>query len=445
MERMVRILGGGLAGSEATWQLAQRGVAVELYEMRPRRTTEAHATGALAELVCSNSFRSQFLTTGAGLLKEEMRRLGSLVVRVGEANRVPAGSALAVDRECFSRALTAKIQSLPAVRIIREEVREIPPGVVILATGPLTSPALSDQLSTLLGSRHLYFYDAISPIVTAESINMEVAFRASRYEEGRGDYLNIPLTRVEYERLVDAILAAEVVPTRSFERCLVFEGCQPIEEMARRGRDTLAFGPMKPTGLMDPHSGKRPYAAIQLRQENHEGTLYNMVGFQTKMTYPEQRRVFSLIPGFEKIEFARLGSLHRNTFIDSPHHLLPTLQWRQRSDLFFAGQITGVEGYIESAASGLLAGINAARLIEGLAPDFPPATTALGSLSAYISDPSRKGFQPMNANFGLLPPLPTPARGKAKRGLMAERALKDLELWKAGLGQTPILEQVQEA
>jgi methylenetetrahydrofolate--tRNA-(uracil-5-)-methyltransferase len=445
MERLVRILGGGLAGSEAAWQLAQRGVGVELYEMRPRKTTEAHATGALAELVCSNSFRSQSLTAGAGLLKEEMRRLGSLVIRVGEANRVPAGSALAVDRECFSRTLTTEIQSLPEVRIIREEVQKIPPGVVILATGPLTSPALSDHLSTLLGFRHLYFYDAISPIVTAESINMEVAFRASRYEEGRGDYLNIPLTRVEYECLVDAILAAEVVPTRSFERCLVFEGCQPIEEMAKRGRETLAYGPMKPTGLIDPHSGKRPYAAVQLRQENHEGTLYNMVGFQTKMTYPEQRRVFSLLPGFEKVEFARLGSLHRNTFINSPHHLLPTLQWRQRPDLFFAGQITGVEGYIESAASGLLAGINAARVIEGLDPIFPPATTALGSLSAYISDSSRKGFQPMNANYGLLPPLPTPARGKVKRELMAERALKDLELWKAGHGQTPAFELVKEA
>ena len=445
MERIVRILGGGLAGSEAVWQLAQRGVAVELYEMRPRKTTEAHTTGALAELVCSNSFRSQSLTAGAGLLKEEMRRLGSLVLRVGEANRVPAGSALAVDRERFSQALTSEIQSLPDVRIIREEVQEIPPGVVIVATGPLTSPALSDHLSALLGSRHLYFYDAISPIVTAESIDMEVAFRASRYEEGPGDYLNIPLTRVEYGQLVDAILAADVVPTRSFERWRVFEGCQPIEEMARRGRDCLAFGPMRPTGLTDFRSGKRAYAAVQLRQENHEGTLYNMVGFQTKMTYPEQRRVFSLIPGFDKVEFARLGSLHRNTFIDSPHHLLPTLRWRGRPDLFFAGQITGVEGYVESAASGLLAGINAARIIEGLEPVFPPPTTALGSLSVYISDSSRQGFQPMNANFGLLPPLPIRSRGKVKRELMAERALRDLELWKAGLDQIPEIELVQQA
>ena len=445
MERVVRILGGGLAGSEAAWQLAQRDVSVELYEMRPRKTTEAHATGGLAELVCSNSFRSQSLTAGAGLLKEEMRRLGSLIVRVGERNRVPAGSALAVDRERFSQALTTELQSLPAVRIIREEVQEIPPGVVILATGPLTSPALSDHLSSLLGSRHLYFYDAISPVVTAESIDMEVAFRASRYEEGRGDYLNLPLTRVEYDRFVGAVLAANVVPTRSFERLLVFEGCQPIEEIARRGRETLAFGPMRPTGLIDPRTGKRPYAAVQLRQEDHEGTLYNMVGFQTKMTYPEQRRVFSLIPGLERVEFARLGSLHRNTYINSPHHLLPTLQWRRRSDLFFAGQITGVEGYIESAASGLLAGINAARLVEGMKPFLLPVTTALGSLLAYISDSSRRDFQPMNANFGLLPPLPTPARGKVKRGLMVDRALKDLEHWKAGFGRTTAFELVREA
>ena len=445
MERVVRILGGGLAGSEAAWQLAQRGVSVELYEMRPHKTTEAHVTGGLAELVCSNSFRSQSLTAGAGLLKEEMRRLGSLIIRVGERNQVPAGSALAVDRERFSQALTTELQSLPAVRIIREEVQEIPPGVVILATGPLTSPALSDHLSFLLGSRHLYFYDAISPVVTAESIDMEVAFRASRYEEGRGDYLNLPLTRVEYDRFVGAVLAANVVPTRSFERLLVFEGCQPIEEIARRGRVTLAFGPMRPTGLIDPRTGKRPYAAVQLRQENNEGTLYNMVGFQTKMTYPEQRRVFSLIPGLERVEFARLGSLHRNTYINSPHHLLPTLQWRRRSDLFFAGQITGVEGYIESAASGLLAGINAARLVEGMKPFLLPVTTVLGSLLAYISDSSRQDFQPMNANFGLLPPLPTPARGKAKRELMVDRALKDLEHWKTGFGRTTAFELVREA
>lgn len=447
MDRTVRIIGGGLAGSEAAWQLARRGVAVELYEMRPVRTTEAHATQFLAELVCSNSFRSQTLTTGAGILKEEMRRLGSLIIRVGEANRVPAGSALAVDRERFSQAITEELQSLPRVRILRDEVKEIPSGPVILATGPLTSPTLSDQLASLLGSRHLYFYDAISPIVTAESIDMEVAFRASRYDQGSGDYLNLPLTREEYGCLVDAILAAEKIPTRSFERFIVFEGCQPIEEMARRGRESLAFGPMKPTGLMDPHTGKRPYAVIQLRQENREGTLYNMVGCQTKMTYPEQRRVFSLIPGLNKAEFVRLGSLHRNTFIDSPRHLRPTLQWRSRPDLFFAGQMTGVEGYIESAASGLLAGINGARITAGLEPVYPPPTTALGSLLRYITDTSRQEFQPMNANFGLFPPLPFPtsARGKAKKELMAERALKELELWQTRVNETLPLPLAEEA
>lgn len=445
MEPRVRIIGGGLAGSEAAWQLAQRGVAVELYEMRPQRTTDAHSTQSLAELVCSNSFRSQSLTTGAGLLKEEMRRLDSLIIRVGEANRVPAGSALAVDRERFAGAVTEELHCLPQVRIIREEVKKIPPGPVILATGPLTSPSISKHLASLLGSQHLYFYDAISPIVTAESIDMEVAFRASRYDHGPGDYLNLPLTREEYHCLVDGILAAEKVPTRSFERFVVFEGCQPIEEMARRGRECLAFGPMRPTGLIDPRTGKRPYATVQLRQENREGTLYNMVGFQTKMIYPEQRRVFSLIPGLARAEFVRLGSLHRNTFIDSPRHLRPTLQWQYRSDLIFAGQMTGVEGYIESAATGLLAGLNGARITFGIEPVVPPPTTVLGSLLRYITDASRKGFQPMNSNFGLLPPLPTPARGKAKKELMAERALRELEIWKTGIVKKPSLQLAGQA
>ena len=429
MKTTVRIIGGGLAGCEAAWQLAQRGVTVELHEMRPLRGTEAHATDQLAELVCSNSFRSQSLSTGAGLLKEEMKRLGSLVIRVGEASRVPAGSALAVDRERFAQAMTREIQSLSGVQVIRGEVAEIPPGVVILATGPLTSPALSTHLSTLLGSRHLYFYDAISPIVTADSVNMDVAFKASRYDRGNGDYLNLPLNREEYEGLVKAILDAEKVPNWSFERFLVFEGCLPIEEMARRGRDTLAFGPMRPTGLIDPRTGTRPYAAVQLRQENYEATLYNMVGFQTKMTHPAQKRVLSLIPGLERVEFVRLGSLHRNTFINSPRHLLPTLQWRHRPDLFFAGQITGVEGYIESAATGLLAGLNAARTLGGRDPVVPPPTTALGALMAYITEPSRRDFQPMNANFGLLSAFSTRLKGKAKKELMAHRALTELDLW----------------
>jgi methylenetetrahydrofolate--tRNA-(uracil-5-)-methyltransferase len=429
VEKIVRIVGGGLAGAEAAYQLARRGVSVELYEMRPHRMTEAHATGNLGELVCSNSLRSSLLTAPAGVLKEEMRRLDSLVIRVAEGNRVPAGSALAVDRELFARALTQLVEALPKVRIVRQELREIPPGIVILATGPLTSTALSQHLATLLGSEHLYFYDAISPIVTAESVGMTVAFRASRYEKGDDDYLNLPLTREEYYHFVDALSIAERVPTHSFERFVPFEGCMPIEEIADRGKETLTFGPMRAVGLIDPRTGQRPYAVVQLRQENQEKTLYNLVGFQTKMTYAEQRRVFAMIPGLENAEFVRLGSLHRNTFINSPQHLCPTLQWRQRSNLFFAGQMTGVEGYIESAATGLLAGVNAARLIAEEPPVVPPSTTALGALLRYITDPERKSFQPMNVNFGLLPPLSEPLRKKAKKEMMAQRALADMEAW----------------
>jgi methylenetetrahydrofolate--tRNA-(uracil-5-)-methyltransferase len=435
MGSLVRIIGGGLAGSEAAWQLARRGVSVELYEMRPKRTTEAHATGDLAELVCSNSLKSVSLTTAAGLLKEELRRLGSLIIQIAEAYRVPAGFALAVDRERFARAVSTAIESLPQVRIVREEVLEIPPGLVILATGPLTSPGLSEKLKNLLGAGHLYFYDAISPIVTVESVDKNVAFRASRQGQGSEDYLNLPFIRQEYDRLIEAIQSAEKVPAHSFENFAVFEGCMPIEELARRGRETLAFGPMRPTGLIDPRTGKRPYAVLQLRQENREATLYNMVGFQTKMTYREQKRVFSMIPGLEKAEFVRLGSLHRNTFIDAPRHLLPTLQWRGDGRLFFAGQITGVEGYVESAASGLLAGINAARLSREAEAIFPPETTALGSLLKYVSDSSRKHFQPMNANFGLLPSLAVRAKGSARKEIHVRRALDDLGVWMKATGE----------
>jgi methylenetetrahydrofolate--tRNA-(uracil-5-)-methyltransferase len=429
MEDLVRIVGGGLAGSEAAWQLARRGVAVELYEMRPQRRTEAHATASLGELVCSNSLRSNSLSAPAGLLKEEMRLLDSVVIRTAEAHRVPAGTALAVDREKFAGALTEAIEALPNVRIVRREITDIPDGLVILATGPLTSPGLSQCLISLLGEEHLYFYDAISPIVTAESVNMNVAFRASRYDRDGDDYLNLPLSREEYYRFVDALLAADRVPTHSFERFVPFEGCMPIEEMADRGRETLAFGPMRAVGLSDPRTGKRPYAVVQLRQENRERTLYNLVGFQTKMTYAEQRRVLALIPGLEQAEFVRLGSLHRNTFINAPLHLLPTLQWRERGTLFFAGQMTGVEGYIESAVTGLLAGLNAARLLAGQELIVPPAATAVGALLRYITDPERKRFQPMNVNFGLLPPLPLPLRGKAKKEMMARRALADMAAW----------------
>ena len=437
MEPIVRIIGGGLAGCEAAWQLARRGVAAELYEMRPRKGTEAHATSYLAELVCSNSLRSASLTNAAGLLKEEMRRFGSLIVRVADRCRVPAGSALAVDRERFAAAVTNEIASLPGVRVVREEATDLPAETAILASGPLTSEPLSRALESILGATHLYYYDAISPIVTTESIDMNIAFAASRYDHGGDDYLNLPLTREQYASFIDALLAAEKVPAHSFEDLRYFEGCLPIEEMARRGRDTLAFGPMRPTGLTDPRTGKRAHAVVQLRQENRERTLYNMVGFQTKMTYPEQKRVFSLVPGLEGAEFVRFGSLHRNTFIDAPRHLLPTLQWRGRPTLFFAGQITGVEGYIESAASGLLAGLNAARLIHGKEPVAPPATTALGSLLAYITDPGRKDFQPMNANFGVIPAIEARIKGREKKQMMAERALGDLEDWLTAVGEKP--------
>ncbi|HXG51221.1 MAG TPA: methylenetetrahydrofolate--tRNA-(uracil(54)-C(5))-methyltransferase (FADH(2)-oxidizing) TrmFO [candidate division Zixibacteria bacterium] len=426
----VRVIGAGLAGAEAAWQLGRRGVRVELFEMRPRRMTEAHSTADIGELVCSNSLRSNALHTPAGLLKEEMRRLGSVVVRAAEAARVPAGSALAVDRALFSAALGEALAALPTVRVVREEVVEVPDGLTIIATGPLTSAALGEALAAMLGSEHLYFYDAISPIVTAESIDMKVAFRASRHGFEEGDYLNLPLTREEYERFVDALRTAERVPTRSFERFVPFEGCMPIEEMADRGRETLAFGPMRAVGLVDPRTGRRPYAVVQLRQENREATLYNLVGFQTKMTYPEQRRVFSMLPGLAQAEFVRLGSLHRNTFIDAPAHLQPTLQWRRRESLLFAGQITGVEGYVESAASGLLAGLNAVLLVAGKPPVVPPPTTALGSLVRYISDPHRRHFQPMNVNFGLLPPVAGAASKRQKREILAQRALRDLETWR---------------
>jgi len=431
MSNVVRIIGGGLAGTEAAWQLARRGVAVELFEMRPTRSTDAHGTEYLAEVVCSNSLRSDSLSAPAGLLKAEMRQLDSMIISVAQAHRVPAGSALAVDRDGFAQGVTQTIASLTNVKLIRQEVEAIPDdGIVILASGPLTSPALSRDLAAKLGEAHLYFYDAISPIVTAESIDMNVAYRAARYGKGGDDYLNLPLTREEYYRFIDALVAAHRVPTHSFERFLPFEGCMPIEEMADRGKETLAFGPMRAVGLIDPRSGRRPYAVVQLRQENRQQTLYNLVGFQTKMTYTEQRKVFALIPGLANAEFVRLGSLHRNTFINAPQHLLPTLQWRQRSTLFFAGQMTGVEGYIESAATGLLAGINAANLIVGGAPVVPPPTTALGALLGYISDPERKRFQPMNVNFGLIPPLSARLRGRAKKEMLARRALADMAAWR---------------
>ncbi len=426
---MVTVIGGGLAGSEAAWQIASRGVPVRLYEMRPVRATEAHRTDSFAELVCSNSLRSASLEAAIGLLKEEMRRLGSLVMAAADAAQVPAGLALAVDRDLFSRYITDTLTTHPFVEICREEVQSLPSGVVVVASGPLTSPTLSAQLRVLFGSEYLYFYDAISPVITAESINTDVVFRASRYNHGGDDYLNCPLTRDEYYHLVDEILAAEKTPEKDFERCIYFEGCLPIEEMARRGKDTLAFGPMKPVGLTDPRTGARPYAVVQLRQDDRAGALWGMVGFQTKMTYPEQRLVFRMIPGLEKAEFVRLGSLHRNTFIDSPRLLKPTLQFKGREDLFFAGQMIGVEGYLESAAAGLLAGLNASRLVKNEPLLTAPPTTSVGAMLTYVTSDERREFQPMNTNYGLFPPLAGKLRGREKKTALAERALHDLAAW----------------
>jgi methylenetetrahydrofolate--tRNA-(uracil-5-)-methyltransferase len=434
----VTVVGGGLAGCEAAWQLARAGVAVDLHEMRPACSTAAHVTDSLAELVCSNSFRNATLETAVGLLKEEMRELGSLVMRIADAHRVPAGACLAVDRVGFAREVTAAIEREPLVRLVRAEVTSIPESPTILASGPLTSATLSEALARLLGATHLYFYDAIAPTVTAESIDMTVAWKQSRYDKGGEDYVNCPLEREQYHAFVDALLASEKVPTREFERCIYFEGCMPIEEMARRGRDTLAFGPMRPVGLADPRTGRRAYAVVQLRQDDAPGSLYNVVGFQTKMTYPEQRRVFRMIPGLAHAEFVRLGSLHRNTYVNAPEVLLPSLQVAARRTLFLAGQIVGVEGYVESAAMGLLAGTNVARLLHGDALAIPPRTTALGSLLAYVTERGRKQFQPMNANYGLFPPLQRSSlRGREKRLGLAERGLADLRRWRDALAGGP--------
>jgi methylenetetrahydrofolate--tRNA-(uracil-5-)-methyltransferase len=428
------IIGGGLAGCEAAWQAAQAGVDVRLYEMRPQRKTEAHQTEYLAELVCSNSFRNASLETAVGLLKEEMRRLGSLVMQVADRTSVPAGAALAVDREHFASGVTEAIQNHAKISLIREEVESLPDGVVIVATGPLTSAALSAALQERLGEKHLYFYDAIAPIVSADSIDRTITFPASRYDKGGDDYLNCPFSRDEYYAFVDAILAADKVPSRDFERCTYFEGCMPIEELARRGRDTLAFGPMRPVGLIDPRTGKRPFAVAQARQDNQEATLYNLVGFQTKMTYPEQRRVLRMVPGLANAEFVRLGSLHRNTFINSPAVLRSTLQLRNAEQTFLAGQLVGVEGYVESAATGLLAGLNAVRLQSGEPLLVPPPATSLGSLLRYVTDRTRRDFQPMNANYGLFPPIDVRAKGRERRRALADRALRESEEWLAECG-----------
>lgn len=430
------IVGGGLAGSEAAWQAARRGARVTLYEMRPKEMTEAHKTGGLAELVCSNSLGSTDPQNAPGILKEEMRRLGSLVIASAEQTRVPAGSALAVDRDQFSMKITQTLEGHPNIRILHEEIGEIPSDCLcIIATGPLTSDKLSQAIRAVTQSQHLYFFDAISPIIDADSINMDIVFRASRYDEGRDDYLNCPMTEGQYQTFYDALVTAERVQPKEFEKIPYFESCLPIEVMAERGQKTMQFGPLKPVGLKDPRNGLRPYAVVQLRTENVHRTCYNMVGFQTKLTYPEQKRIFRLIPGLEQAEFLRYGSLHRNTFINSPQLLLKTLQFKARGTLFFAGQLVGVEGYTESAAMGGLAGINAARALAGQPLVTPPPTTAHGCLVSHIALSDPRHFQPMNTNFGLFPPLPSPPKDKEKkRQFIAQRALEDFETWKTQSG-----------
>ncbi len=430
------IVGGGLAGSEAAWQAANRGARVTLYEMRPKEMTKAHKTGGLAELVCSNSLGSVDPQNAPGVLKEEMRRLGSLIVASAEQARVPAGSALAVDRDQFSLKVTQALEGHPNIRILHEEIAEIPTDCLcIIATGPLTSDKLSQAIRAVTQSQHLYFFDAISPIIDADSINMDIVFRASRYDKGGDDYLNCPMTEEQYNTFYDTLMAAERVQPKEFEKTPYFEACIPIEVMAERGRQTMQFGPLKPVGLEDPRTGVRPYAVVQLRTENVHRTCYNMVGFQTKLTYPEQKRVFRLIPGLEQAEFLRYGSLHRNTFINSPQLLLNTLQFKARGTLFFAGQLVGVEGYTESAAMGGLAGINAARALAGLPLVTPPPTTAHGCLVSHVALSDPRHFQPMNTNFGLFPPLSSPPRDKEKkRQMIAQRALEDFESWKTRSG-----------
>jgi methylenetetrahydrofolate--tRNA-(uracil-5-)-methyltransferase len=424
------VVGGGLAGSEAAWQAAERGVEVALYEMRPRRMTPAHQTGQLAELVCSNSLGAQQVDRALGLLKEELRRLGSLLIACAEETAVPAGRALAVGREAFPNLVTRRVEEHPRIIRIPEEVTALPEGPTILATGPLTSPALAAAIAAFTGQEYLYFYDAMAPIVTVESIDMDVAYRAARFGHGGDDYINCPLNEEEYGRFVDALLAAEQIPLHTFETedPRFFEGCLPVEEIARRGRDALAYGPLRPVGLRDPRTGRWPHAVVQLRQDDLAGQLYNMVGFQTNLRYGEQERVFRLIPGLEHAEFVRFGQMHRNTFVHSPSLLRPTLQTVAREDLFLAGQITGSEGYVGSIATGLLAGTNAARYLLGQLLLVLPPTTMLGALVQYLTTPGRADFQPMKANFGLLPSLEKRPRNKMERHQAhADRALADLD------------------
>lgn len=440
MEQRINVVGAGLAGCEAAWQIAERGGRVRLYEMKPHKKTPAHHLDTFAELVCSNSLRSNQLENAVGLLKEELRRMGSLIMECADKNAVPAGGALAVDREDFSRCVTEKIKNHPNIEVVEEEYTRIDDGnITVIATGPLTSDALIGEIARITGDGFLSFFDAAAPIVKADSVNMEKAFTASRYDRGDADYINCPMDRDEYMAFYEALINAEKAEVKDFEKNLVFEGCMPVEVMAERGPDTLRFGPLKPVGLTDPRTGKTPYAVVQLRRDNKEGTLYNMVGFQTRLKWGEQKRVFSMIPALENAEFVRYGVMHINTFINSPHLLLPSYRMRKIRNVFFAGQITGVEGYIESTASGFVAGVNAYRLSKGMDEVYFPKTTAIGALAHYISDSSVGNFQPMNINFGLIEDLKQvdsegrPVKIKDKRlknRMISERALSVIESMK---------------
>jgi methylenetetrahydrofolate--tRNA-(uracil-5-)-methyltransferase len=439
MTPRVRIVGGGLAGCEAAWQLARQGVDVDLHEMRPVRTTPVHQSEDLAELVCSNSLRGDALDQAAGLLKEEMRRMDSLILRAAEEVRVPAGSALAVDRGLFARRVTAALEARPEIRIHRGEVPRIPDDpVTIVATGPLTSDSLAEDVAAFVGQSHLYFFDAVSPVVEADTIDLRRAFRASRYGKGGDDYLNCPLTEKEYRGFHEALTSAECTSGHDFEKGLFFEGCLPVEVIAARGVDTLRFGPMKPVGLADPRTGRRPHAVVQLRQDNLAASHYSMVGFQTHLKWGEQKKVFRMIPGLESAAFVRYGMIHRNTYVNAPLVLEPTFETRRRPGLFFAGQMSGIEGYVESAASGLLAGVGASRRANGHPPIAFPEDTALGALGRYIARSAADGYQPTNIAFGLLPELPRRIRDRKRRRIaLAHRALESLEQFQARLGWKP--------
>ncbi|MGE7661898.1 FADH(2)-oxidizing methylenetetrahydrofolate--tRNA-(uracil(54)-C(5))-methyltransferase TrmFO [Peribacillus sp. NPDC097197] len=427
-EAKVSVIGAGLAGSEAAWQLAKRGIKVDLYEMRPVKQTPAHHTDKFAELVCSNSLRANTLTNAVGVLKEEMRILDSVIISSADTCAVPAGGALAVDRHEFADLVTERVKNHPNVTVFHEEVTEIPEGPTVIATGPLTSQSLSDSLKQIMDEEYLYFYDAAAPILEKESINMDKVYLKSRYDKGEAAYLNCPMTEEEFDRFYEALISAETVPLKEFEKEIFFEGCMPIEVMASRGKKTMLFGPLKPVGLEDPKTGKRPFAVVQLRQDDAAGTLYNIVGFQTHLKWGPQKEVLQLIPGLENAEIVRYGVMHRNTFINSPNVLKPTYQFKNREDLFFAGQMTGVEGYVESAASGLVAGINAARLVQGMEPIVFPAETTMGSMARYITSTNGKSFQPMNANFGLLPDLEIRIKSKKERNeAHANRALDTIQ------------------